>query len=164
MEPGVKAAIRFCPVQGYQNVLDHMNSLNETQLFELCGSLYSYPFSEQEFLEDVRFLNYPEGLYGYAEGKDAFLQVRKCQGAEAILASVFVSPALRGRGMGGRLLMHCLDYLRQNGIGKVRLNVFSHNPAWRLYKSLGFSIRGSRAGYFPDGRPLKKLFMEKQIL
>lgn len=52
---------------------------------------------------------------------------------ENILLFVSVSPALRGRGVGAKLINHCFDEVE----GDVKLHVDFDNPAKRLYERLG---------------------------
>ena len=54
-----------------------------------------------------------------------------------ILLFVTVSPAARGRGVGGRLIERCLDECE----GDVKLHVEYENPAKRLYERLGFTTK-----------------------
>jgi ribosomal protein S18 acetylase RimI-like enzyme len=54
---------------------------------------------------------------------------------------VFVVPAWRRRGIARYLVTEGMIYLRENGIGRVGLEVRESNgPAVRLYQSLGYQI------------------------
>jgi ribosomal-protein-alanine N-acetyltransferase len=65
-----------------------------------------------------------------------------------------VSPHLRGKGMGRRLLVEILHRLRCEGVREVRLTVDpDYQPAIDLYRSLAFTpaAEGRRRDYFgPD--------------
>lgn len=51
---------------------------------------------------------------------------------------LYVFPKYRKRGIGKNLMLHGLSSLRSNGMKKVQLNVFSSNPARKMYEKLGF--------------------------
>lgn len=53
---------------------------------------------------------------------------------ENLLLFIAVRPALRGRGIGGRLI----DRARQRAEGAIKLHVEPDNPARRLYERKGF--------------------------
>ena len=56
---------------------------------------------------------------------------------------MLVLPAWRGQGLGGRLLVACIDWCRTNGAHKVALEAWPHNQrAIALYTRYGFEIEG----------------------
>ena len=58
---------------------------------------------------------------------------------ELAIESIVVHPAMRGRGIGTRLLEAVFDFARARGFGSVRLEVVDTNPdARRLYERMGF--------------------------
>ncbi len=54
---------------------------------------------------------------------------------EHILLFVTVSPEMRGKGIGRKLIEHCIDLCP----GDVKLHVEYDNPAKRLYERVGFT-------------------------
>lgn len=50
-----------------------------------------------------------------------------------------VLPDYRGKGIGKRLLEFVADYARGTGCCKLTLETQDHNPAQKLYKSVGFA-------------------------
>ncbi len=56
-----------------------------------------------------------------------------------IILELYILPANRGKGYGKWLMKHSLSFLKQRGYKTVQLNVFSGNPAYNLYKALGFT-------------------------
>ena len=55
------------------------------------------------------------------------------------ILELFIIPKNRGKGYGKMLMKHSLTVLKQRGFKIVQLNVFSGNPAYSMYKKLGFS-------------------------
>jgi len=74
---------------------------------------------------------------------------------EAEVLVVAVRPALRGLGLGGRLLDAALARVRAAGAARVFLEVGVDNaPALGLYRSRGFAEVGRRPAYYAHpGRP-----------
>ncbi|MBD3165116.1 GNAT family N-acetyltransferase [bacterium] len=62
---------------------------------------------------------------------------------ENILLFVSVDPSMRGRGIGGKLCMHCIN----QADGDVKLHVEYDNPAKRLYERLGFTTKYAEMRY-----------------
>lgn len=70
----------------------------------------------------------------------------------ARLYSLSVDPALRGAGLGGRLLAAAEDDARRHGAGTMRLEVRSDNAgAIALYRRHGYRHIGNRESYYADG-------------
>ena len=56
----------------------------------------------------------------------------------ATITSLYVFPSFRKAGIGKQLMIHGIEDLMMQGYQKVLLNVYTGNPAKRLYESLGF--------------------------
>ncbi len=70
----------------------------------------------------------------------------------AELISMFVSPDVRGQGVGDRLITAVLDWARSTGAQSVRLNVAEGNTAAAtLYRRHGFRETGLAPEPAPDG-------------
>lgn len=83
------------------------------------------------------------GVIGYA--------VLWCILDEGELANMAVTPAHRGRGLGGFLLSRVLDAAREHGLDTIFLEVrVSNEAAARLYGRFGFAEVGVRRGYYQD--------------
>jgi len=68
---------------------------------------------------------------------------------EAHVLNVCVAEPWRGRGIGGQLLGHLLEFADSLSLSEVFLEVrVSNTTAIRLYSSLGFSQIGVRRGYY----------------
>ncbi len=62
---------------------------------------------------------------------------------ETVLVFVSVSPAMRGSGLGGKLIRKALD----EADGNVKLHVEYDNPARRLYERIGFTSKYAEMRY-----------------
>ena len=65
---------------------------------------------------------------------------------------VGVVPAGRGRGLGAALVRESLRRMRADGATEAWLNVNVDNPAGRLYRRLGFELKGRRARFEAGGQ------------
>lgn len=71
---------------------------------------------------------------------------------EAELLRIGVDPPYRRRGLATRLIDSGLARLRERGVERCFLEVAAGNrAAIALYEQLGFSRRGYRRGYYPNG-------------
>ncbi len=61
--------------------------------------------------------------------------------------AISVSPAYRGRGIGGRILDDVLDVLRSEGVARVDTDVGGDPAATRLYSGAGFRPVEGLAGW-----------------
>lgn len=75
------------------------------------------------------------------------------RGREADVQTIAVAEDARGRGIGRALMERMLAQARARGMREVFLEVRADNPvAQGLYRSLGFTQLGVRAGYYqPEG-------------
>lgn len=82
-----------------------------------------------------------EGVVGYA--------VLWCILDQGELANVAVTPRLRGKGLGRRIMSRVMEVARERGVDKLYLEVRASNAAaLELYRSLGFVEVGIRKGYY----------------
>lgn len=114
------------------------------------GPSFRFPFTRETFFEDVcwdRMATYcmadPRGAFA------AFGQLYDRDG-RIHLARLVVAPALRGRGVGRRLIQMLMEEGRNlYPRDEYSLFVFRDNtPAYECYKSLGFT-----ASPYPDDMP-----------
>lgn len=77
------------------------------------------------------------------------LYARRPQASELLMDGIAVSPGMRGRGVGTRLLDELKQFAGDNGYTRIRLDVVDTNPAARrLYERRGFvPIRTERFGW-----------------
>lgn len=54
------------------------------------------------------------------------------------ITSLYVLPEFRKSGLGKQLMKKALEHLKYQGFQKIILNVYTGNPAKRLYEQLGF--------------------------
>lgn len=71
---------------------------------------------------------------------------------EAHLMNLAVAPEHRRRGLGSGLVVALMEHACDVGAVAMTLEVRSSNqPAIALYRELGFTVEGTRTGYYPDG-------------
>jgi ribosomal-protein-alanine N-acetyltransferase len=94
-----------------------------------------------------------------ARGEEIFgFALAACAEQDAELLSVAVAEAVRGVGLGRRMLESLLARLRGDGALRVHLEVRgSNSAALALYKSLGFQTARRRARYYRDGEDALEL-------
>jgi len=103
------------------------------------GPEFRFPFSEQSFQADSRFAAVPSYVYATNQTVIGFgqyyLRAGRCH-----VSRLAVSPALRGRGWGSRLLCALIE-LGSAALGVDQCSLFvaaDNHPAARLYRRLGF--------------------------
>jgi ribosomal-protein-alanine N-acetyltransferase len=108
---------------------------------------YPFPWSEGIFRDCLRVGYYccvvelDSVLIGYA--------VMSSGAGEAHVLNLCIAEPWRGRGIGGHLLAHLLEFARGLDVREVFLEVRPSNTgAIRLYQSQGFSQIGVRRGYY----------------
>lgn len=90
----------------------------------------------------------------------------RAAGGEAEILSLAVAPAMRRRGLGGRLLQAALDGAQMRRAGRIVLEVAADNAAARnLYDAAGFAEAGRRAAYYDrrDGPPADALILIRAV-
>jgi ribosomal protein S18 acetylase RimI-like enzyme len=116
------------------------------------GPRFGYPFSKASFLRDCHWRKMPSFSLRDPDGDFvAFGQIYERLG-RINLARLVVSPALRGQGVGKRLIGGLLAAGREiYDSSGFSLFVYRDNqPALRCYQSMGFEIAD-----FPKGAPLQ---------
>lgn len=72
-------------------------------------------------------------------------------GEESHLLNLAVTPAVRRRGVGTRMLRECLRRAARAGAARIHLEVRASNgPAIAMYRKEGFRPVGIRRGYYTD--------------
>jgi ribosomal protein S18 acetylase RimI-like enzyme len=56
-----------------------------------------------------------------------------------MVLELYVFPNFRKYGFGYGLMNYAISYFKNRGIKTVQLNVFAGNPAYKMYKKLGFN-------------------------
>jgi ribosomal protein S18 acetylase RimI-like enzyme len=81
---------------------------------------------------------------------------------EAELLRLAVSPEARRQGLAHRLLEESEEFLRNQGIDTLHLEVRGSNlPARTLYETTGWSLQRTRKAYYRDGEDA--LIYQKQL-
>ena len=72
-----------------------------------------------------------------------------CVAGEGQITNVAVHPDYRRRGLGREVVLGLLQYAREHDFFEVSLEVrASNNAAISLYEALGFSVGGTRRGFY----------------
>jgi [ribosomal protein S18]-alanine N-acetyltransferase len=91
------------------------------------------------------------GAFGFID-PDGGMVLARVAADEAEILTIAVLPALRGQGMGRRLLDAAMDEARRRGAREMFLEVATGNtPAKALYVRAGFTRVGQRKRYYPGG-------------
>ena len=124
-----------------------MTQADVPAVLRIENAAYRFPWSEGIFRDCLRagyvcvLTEIDDILIGYG--------VMSTGAGEAHVLNLCVSEPFRGRGMGGRLLEHLVEFARSLGTGEMFLEVRpSNTSAIRLYQSQGFSQIGIRRGYY----------------
>jgi ribosomal-protein-alanine N-acetyltransferase len=98
------------------------------------------------------------------ESAAGFTLVRAAPGEEELLL-IAVVPEHRGRGLGLRLLERFASDARARGAERIFLEMRSNNPAYDLYRALGFEPIGTRRNYYrrPDGNRIDAITFAKSL-
>ena len=81
----------------------------------------------------------------------------------AKLHKLYVLPAGQGKGLGRAMLDFIYGILREEGVGKLRLNVNRHNKAQRFYEKLKFKIIGREDIDIGNGYYMNDIIMEAKV-
>ena len=106
------------------------------------GPAFRFPFTATSFREDLRLdLMASWALRGPRGELAAFGQSYERDG-RGHLARLVANPAMRGRGVGKRLIQNIIAALdASHAYDEYSLFVYRHNePAYRCYRSLGFQV------------------------
>ena len=83
-----------------------------------------------------------------ADGRPAAFSLFRTIADEGELLLLGVVPDFRRRGIGKKLLDDFLGRAREQGVGRVHLEVREGNPAVVLYRHAGFTLAGRRPKYY----------------
>jgi ribosomal protein S18 acetylase RimI-like enzyme len=115
------------------------------------GPKFRYPFDRSSFHEDCRWKEFSTHCLRTPDGKFAAFGQLGARYDRAHLARLITHPAMRGRGVGRRLIEGLIDEARhEQNFSKVALFVYRDNqPAYQCYLALGFEIQA-----YPENAPL----------
>ena len=110
--------------------------------------IYTHPWTRGNFIDSLNtgshcwILEWQGAIVGYA--------VLTLGAGEAHLLNLSVSMAWQRRGLGRELLMYVFDFIKQNKVSSMFLEVRVSNAAARaLYAQSGLREIGTRRGYYP---------------
>ena len=100
-----------------------------------------------------------------AMGRTIGFSLTRTVADESELLLLAVLPSHHRRGIGGRLLDDFMNHARDQGVGRVHLEVRDGNPAVQMYQNAGFRAVGRRRNYYhaPDGRRFDALTLLKEL-
>lgn len=129
-------------------VIRKMTSADAQEVSRIEQQTFSQPWSCQGFLDALTGGN-AIFLVAEAEEKIAGYCGMYCAADEGEITNVAVDRSFRRRGIGRKLVEHLLAEARDAGIKNIILEVrVSNEEAIRLYESMGFSIQGTRKGFY----------------
>ena len=115
------------------------------------GPVFRFPFTRDTFFEDCRWTEFDTYRLQDEEKRfAAFGQIGERYG-RSHFARLVANPAMRGRGVGTRLMNHLMDEARRlHNNTEFGLFVYKDNePALGCYQSVGFEITD-----YPDDAPM----------
>ena len=87
-------------------------------------------------------------IHGYCWTEIIDIEVNSGQEKHGIIYMIGTDPEYRGKGLGKKVLLAGLSYLKSKGIKTVSLSVDSENRvAYELYRTMGFEERGRTLWY-----------------
>ena len=115
---------------------------------KLEAELFSVPWSEKAFA-DTLGMEHVFFYTAFVAGRLAGYCGIYIAADEGEITNVAVAPQYRRRRIAQSLLQTVMDRARQNGVGRIFLEVRSRNdPAVRLYQKYGFETIGTRKNYY----------------
>lgn len=127
-----------------------MNSDHVAQVAEMERMCFSSPWSENAIRSE---LTNPLSLWIVAvDGQTVagYVGSQSVMG-EADMMNLAVAPQYRRRGIGGHLVECLVEYLRDNQVSSLTLEVRASNDAAKsLYASRGFTQVGRRPNYYSN--------------
>lgn len=137
---------------GSELLVRPMETEDVSRVAELEREIFSMPWSEKAFLEEVErqdrlfaVVYQGEQLAGYMGLIPSF--------EEADITNVAVSPLLRRRGIAEHMLSVVLQWGRESGINAFTLEVRAGNgAAVALYEKMGFVCEGRRKNFYEKPR------------
>jgi ribosomal-protein-alanine N-acetyltransferase len=110
--------------------------------------IYTHPWTRGNFVESLDagshcwIMEWQSVIVGYA--------VLTTGAGEAHLLNLSVALTCQRRGLGREMLMYVIDFIKQNKVSAMFLEVRVSNLAARaLYAQTGFREIGTRRGYYP---------------
>ncbi len=114
---------------------------NEETYALVCGNKYGqYPVTAQSITDYYSGLSSAHPMTAFFEGRAVGHILVVKNGANAVVGSVIIDDAQRGKGLGKKMLVAALEYaFKTLGAREVSIGVFEQNEsALSLYNSLGF--------------------------
>jgi ribosomal-protein-alanine N-acetyltransferase len=119
---------------------------------EECSGLHRSSFAHSWSVAEFEVLLRDQACFGDGvEDKKRLMGIVLSRRAldDAEVLTVVVSPDVRGKGMGRRLLTAHLARLAASGVKNLFLEVDGSNePALKLYRQFGLSVEGRRKNYY----------------
>jgi ribosomal-protein-alanine N-acetyltransferase len=139
-----------CPASVAGLRLRPMNTSDLTNVLEIERASFTYPWSNNFFLQELQ-VSYAHSLLATIGEKSVGYVIYWLLPREIDIHNLAVHPAYRRRGIGGALLETVVEEARRQGVSRVTLEVRKSNEAaQKLYHALGFSAKGVRKGYYSD--------------
>ena len=152
MKDGRTVVIRSASEADAEQLLRNINEIGAEEVWILTDSVAWDPIREREWIRGF-------------DGKNSVLYVAEADGlivgqVDARMSSfakarhvanlgIAIVKSHRGMGIGRVLIERALAWMKERGVEKATLEVFSTNePAITLYEKMGFSVEGARRRQF----------------
>lgn len=99
--------------------------------------------------DQERVVGYAQAQVGYEDVLDRHQRDTQTDG---VIGSIAVLESHRGRGIGRRLLLRAVDYLRDQGVPRIVASTNVGNESMlRLFMSTGFEVAGTNKNFYDNG-------------
>ena len=107
------------------------------------GPAFRFPFNRESFHADCRWIEYSSFCLRDAAGNIAAFGQLTYRYGRSHLARLVANPAMRGQGIGRKLLQELIAVARtEPDVEEIALFVYKDNePAYRCYLALGFRVQ-----------------------
>jgi ribosomal-protein-alanine N-acetyltransferase len=130
------------------------------EILEIENSVFTTPWAEEMFLQEVRGLFGSRVTVAVTDGKVIGYQIAWFIEDEVHLANIAVHDAFQGRGVGAMMLSDLIEYALDKDKTIITLEVRASNlGAQAFYRRFYFRAIGVRKGYYTDNREDALLMM-----
>lgn len=121
------------------------------KVLSIEAQVYPRPWSASLFLSELAQRSTRSYIVARHEGEVVGYAGLMFTGLEGHITNIAVDPSFHGRKIGSRLLMTLVTEAIGRGAETISLEVrISNTPAQKMYEKFGFSVTGTRKGYYME--------------